>query len=52
MKCRMTSFKQFEFERMYEIVEKIGLTYDVSTKSRKVPKHYNNSEVLEGLDTT
>ena len=41
-----------EFERMYEIVEKMGLTYDFSTRSRKVPKRYDDSEVLEGLDTT
>ena len=40
-----------EFERMYEIVEKMGLNYDVSTRSRKVPKRYDDSEVLEGLDT-
>ena len=41
-----------EYERMYEIVGKMGLTYYVSTRSRKVPKRYDDSEVLEGLETT
>lgn len=41
-----------EFERVYEKVEKMGLPCDTPTRSRKVPKRYNESEVSEELDTT
>ena len=53
VKERVKQLRQdVEFERMYEIVEKMGFTYDVSTGRRKVPKRSDDSEVLEGLDTT
>ena len=31
-----------EFERIYENVERLGLTDDVLTRSRKVPKRHKN----------
>ena len=43
--------EDIEFEQMYEKVEKMGLTCDTSTRSRKVPRRYDDSKVLEELDT-
>ena len=41
-----------EFERIYENVERLGLTDDVLTRSRKVPKRHKNREVLVEFETT
>ena len=41
-----------EFQKIYEKVEKMGLACDTTTKSRKVRKCYDDSEVLEELHTT